>query len=87
MTVTKKGNAPAGVKNELWMDALRLVATTNNASISLFQNRLRISYMSAFRILENMEKMSLVSPFDDAGRSRVIFIEEVNACLDTTVTY
>jgi DNA segregation ATPase FtsK/SpoIIIE, S-DNA-T family len=48
--------------DERWEDALRLVAETKQASISMVQRRLRIGYNRAARIIEMMEREGMIAP-------------------------
>lgn len=48
--------------DELYDQAVELVARTRQASISMIQRRLRIGYNRAARIVEAMEKQGLVGP-------------------------
>jgi len=62
-------------KDELYYQALRTIAETQQASISLLQRRLKIGYNRAARIVEIMEKEGLVGPPEVAGKSREVFID------------
>ena len=62
-------------KDELYYPALRTIAETQQASISLLQRRLKIGYNRAARIVEIMEKEGLVGPPEVAGKSREVFID------------
>ncbi len=62
-------------QDELWDEALRIVAGTRQASISHLQRHLRIGFNRAARFLEKMEQEGLVSSLGSSGRKREIFIE------------
>ena len=72
--------------DERWEDALRLVADTKQASISMVQRRLRIGYNRAARIIEMMEREGMVAPGDGTSKPREIFFENINAYLNSPLT-
>jgi S-DNA-T family DNA segregation ATPase FtsK/SpoIIIE len=72
--------------DERWEDALRLVAETKQASISMVQRRLRIGYNRAARIIEMMESEGMVAPSDGTSKPREIYLEIINAYLDSPLT-
>lgn len=61
-------------------DALKLAIETHQASVSMIQRRFAVGYQRAARILDQMERMKFVSPFDGSkARSVYITMEEYNA--------
>jgi len=56
----------------LYDQAVRLVAETHQASISMIQRRLRIGYNRAARMIEKMEAEGVVGPADGA-KPREVF--------------
>jgi len=62
-------------KDELYFDALRTIAETGQASISMLQRKLKIGYNRAARIVEIMEKEGVVGPHEVAGKPREVFID------------
>jgi S-DNA-T family DNA segregation ATPase FtsK/SpoIIIE len=72
--------------DERWVDALRLVAETKQASISMVQRRLRIGYNRAARIIEMMESEGMVAPSDGTSKPREIYLDIINAYLDSPLT-
>jgi DNA segregation ATPase FtsK/SpoIIIE, S-DNA-T family len=58
--------------DELYDEALSLVAETRQASISMVQRRLRIGYNRAARLIERMEKEGVVGPADGSKPREVI---------------
>ncbi|MFH1223944.1 MAG: DNA translocase FtsK 4TM domain-containing protein [Pseudomonadota bacterium] len=61
-----------GDSDELYGEAVKIVAETRKASISYIQRRLRIGYNRAARIVELMEKNGVVSPELSSGRREVL---------------
>jgi DNA segregation ATPase FtsK/SpoIIIE, S-DNA-T family len=53
-----------GLADEMYDQAVQLVAESQQASISWLQRRLRVGYNRAARMIERMEKEGLVSPAD-----------------------
>lgn len=54
------------LSDELYDQAVSLVAETRQASISMVQRRLRIGYNRAARLIERMEKEGVIGPADGA---------------------
>ena len=81
-----KGSGDDEELDERWEDALRLVAETKEASISMVQRRLRIGYNRAARIVEMMEREGMVAPSDGTSKPREIYFDIVNAYLNSQLT-
>jgi len=62
-------------KDELYYQALRTIAETRHASISMIQRKLKIGYNRAARIVEVMEKEGVVGPQEVAGKPREVYID------------
>ena len=58
---------------ELWEDAVKLVARTGKASASFLQRRLKIGYNRAARIVEIMERQGIVGP-ENGSKPREVLI-------------
>ena len=63
--------------DELYDQAVALVSSTRQASISMIQRRLRIGYNRAARMIELMEKHGLVGPADGA-KPREVYVRDVD---------
>jgi S-DNA-T family DNA segregation ATPase FtsK/SpoIIIE len=64
--------------DEMFDQALAIVADTRNASISYIQRRLKIGYNRAARIIEEMENQGMVGP-QVGTRSRDVFLPTTDA--------
>jgi len=62
-------------QDELYNDAVRVVITSGQASISHLQRRLRLGYGRAARMIDQMEAEGIVGPADGA-RPREILVKE-----------
>jgi len=66
-------SAADGEYDELYDAAVKIVAETRQASISMIQRRLRIGYNRAARLIEKMEAEGIVGP-SDGSKPREVFI-------------
>ncbi len=73
-------------QDDRWEDALRLVAETRQASISMVQRRLRIGYNRAARIVEMMEHEGMIAPSDGTSKPREIYMDIIHAYLNSQLT-
>jgi len=64
--------------DELYDQAVRLVAETKQASISMVQRRLRIGYNRAARMIERMEAEGVVGPAE-GSRPRQVLVGNIEA--------
>jgi S-DNA-T family DNA segregation ATPase FtsK/SpoIIIE len=74
-TITEEIQIEASEKegrDELYKRALEIVLSTEQASISYLQRRLKIGYNRAARIIEMMEEDGIVGPPGEAGKPREI---------------
>lgn len=63
--------------DELYDQAVSIVAETRQASISMIQRRLRIGYNRAARMIERMEKEGVVGPADGA-KPRDVYVNSLS---------
>lgn len=82
----EKGSDDDEELDERWEDALRLVAETKEASISMVQRRLRIGYNRAARIVEMMEREGMIAPSDGTSKKREIYLDIIHAYLNSQLT-
>lgn len=62
--------------DELFDDAVKTVLESRRGSISLIQRRLGVGYQRAARLMETMEKMGLVGPYNGANPREVLTTPE-----------
>ncbi len=71
----ENGEAAEDVADERYDEAVELVVSTRQASISMVQRRLRVGYNRAARMIEMMEREGIVSP-SDGVRPREVLVEK-----------
>ncbi|MGE5552424.1 MAG: DNA translocase FtsK [Betaproteobacteria bacterium] len=62
--------------DELYDDAVKLVVSTGNASISMIQRRFRIGYARAARLIDMMELNGVVGPYQGSKPREVLLSSE-----------
>jgi DNA segregation ATPase FtsK/SpoIIIE, S-DNA-T family len=60
---TKKDFGRGAGKDELFDDAVQLVMESGQASVSMLQRRMRLSYTRAARMIDSMEEDGLIGPY------------------------
>lgn len=60
------------IQDEKYEEAVKLVAETRQASISMIQRRLRVGYNRAARMIEQMEREGIVGPSDGVKPREVL---------------
>ncbi|SDY69782.1 DNA segregation ATPase FtsK/SpoIIIE, S-DNA-T family [Evansella caseinilytica] len=63
---------PAEVDDELYDDAVQLVAEMQTASVSMLQRRFRIGYTRAARLIDEMELRGIVGPYEGSKPREVL---------------
>lgn len=61
-----------GEEDELFEEAVRLILETQEASISKLQRRFRIGYTRAARIIDSMEALGIVGPYEGSKPRKVL---------------
>lgn len=64
--------------DDRWDEALKIVADTRQASISMLQRRLRVGYNRAARMIEKMEAEGIVGPSDGSGKPREVLVSKID---------
>ena len=82
----EKSSSEDEIQDERWEDALRLVADTKQASISMVQRRLRIGYNRAARIVEMMESEGMIAASDGTSKPREIYMDVIHAYLNSQLS-
>ena len=76
MKKEKEGASGDDEYDEKYDEAVRFVAETGQASISLVQRRFRIGYNRAARIVEKMEEEGVVGP-SDGVKPREVLVKKI----------
>lgn len=71
-TEVGEGEDGGGESDELYDQAVAIVAETKQASISMIQRKLRVGYNRAARMIEKMEVEGIVSSASGAGHRQVL---------------
>lgn len=66
---------PEDGEDALVEQAIQVVRSTQRASASLLQRRLKIGYPRAARLLDQLEEMGVVGPSQGGGREREVLLE------------
>ena len=64
-----------GSNHELFQEAISLVVTHQQGSISLLQRRLKVGYSRAARLIDEMEQAGIVGPFT-GSKAREVLVDE-----------
>ncbi len=71
-----KVNMSSSDTDELLKDAIELVVSAEQASVSMLQRRFRIGYNRAARLIDDMEERGIVGHFDGSRPRRVLISKE-----------
>ena len=69
------GDGSDGGTDELFNEAVALVVTHQQGSISLLQRRLKVGYSRAARLIDQMEQTGVVGPFT-GSKAREVLVDE-----------
>ena len=78
----EEGNDKDNGRDPLVQEAVELVIKTGHASISLLQRRFRIGYSRAARLIDDLEQLGIVGPYEGSKPRQVLMgTEEARAAL------
>jgi S-DNA-T family DNA segregation ATPase FtsK/SpoIIIE len=69
------GGRRGGDRDELFLEAAKLVIRHQQGSASLLQRRLRIGYARAGRLIDQLEEVGILGPFD-GSKAREVLVDE-----------
>lgn len=67
---------PAGDFDELLPQAVDVIFDTKQASVSMLQRRLKLGYSRAARIVDQMEELGIIGPFEGSKPRQIIITRE-----------
>lgn len=71
----RRGGAGDGGRDELFVEAAKLVIRHQQGSASLLQRRLRVGYARAGRLIDELEDAGIIGPYD-GSKARVVLVDE-----------
>jgi len=71
-----KDDQPGGDYDELLPQAVEVIFETAQASVSMLQRRLKLGYSRAARIVDQMEQMGIVGPFEGSKPRTVLITKD-----------
>ena len=69
-------DSPAGSFDEMLPQAVEVVLETKSCSVSMLQRRVKLGYSRAARIVDQMEELGIVGPYEGAKPRQVIIDRE-----------
>jgi len=78
----RSGGEGGGDRDDMFVDAVRVVLQEGQCSITLIQRRLRLGYARAARIVDMMEQEGIVGPADGSKPREVLVGPEVLEALE-----
>lgn len=79
ITTAIEDESLSGEDDELFIEAVRVIAEAKQASVSLLQRRMRIGYTRSARLIDAMERKKLIGPYQgDKPREVYATVETVN---------
>lgn len=64
--------------NDTIRQALEVVMTDCNVSVSHLQRQLRVGYNRAVEVVEVLEERGIIGPGDDANQRKILILDELN---------
>ena len=68
--------APADAHDEMLPAAVEVILETKQASVSMLQRRLKLGYARAARIVDEMEEMGIVGPYEGSKPRQLLITRE-----------
>ena len=62
--------------DELLPQAVDVILETNQASVSMLQRRLKLGYSRAARLVDQMEEMGVVGPFEGSKPRKILITKQ-----------
>jgi S-DNA-T family DNA segregation ATPase FtsK/SpoIIIE len=76
VTVDEEGEiGDSGDSDELFEDAVRMVVSQRQASVSMLQRRFRIGYSRAGRLIDELERAGIISGYS-GSKARDVLVDE-----------
>ncbi|WP_132369984.1 FtsK/SpoIIIE family DNA translocase [Melghiribacillus thermohalophilus] len=72
MIPEEESEVTSDVEDDLFEDAVQLVAEMQSASVSMLQRRFRIGYTRAARLIDAMEERGIVGPYEGSKPRKVL---------------
>ncbi len=72
----RRGGGLTGDRDELFTEAAKLVIRHQQGSASLLQRRLRVGYARAGRLIDELEELGIIGPYDGSKAREVLVDEE-----------
>lgn len=69
--------AGGGPRDELFVDAARIIVRAQQGSVSLLQRKLSVGYSRAARIVDQLEDAGIVGPFEGSKARQVLVEDEI----------
>ena len=60
----------------MFPDAVDVILETGQASVSMLQRRLKLGYSRAARLVDQMEEMGIVGPFEGSKPRKILITRE-----------
>ena len=75
-SLDENGSEENGGEDKLFIEALKVVITTGSASISMLQRRFSVGYAKAGGLIDKMDRLGYISPFEGSRARQVLITKE-----------
>lgn len=69
-------SASSGSRDELFVKAVEMVIDSGQASVAMFQRRFKIGYQRAARLVDKMEEMNIIGPYEGTKPRQVLMTRQ-----------